>query len=94
MQVFTDGWRILFFAVPLYFPDSLLSIRFDPITTMQIQIWGAIGLWFALPFVGVKRQMILAMLSGIAPVPFALLALLIAAGLAAVTVWRLDRQDY
>jgi hypothetical protein len=94
-QVFTDGLRVLLLLVPLYFLDSLLSLRFDAVSVMQVQILGAVGLWFVLlPLAGVKQQMMVTTLSRIAPVPFALLTLLIAAGLAAVTVWRLDRHDY
>ncbi|MGC1871737.1 MAG: hypothetical protein WA700_12325 [Acidobacteriaceae bacterium] len=94
MWVFADGLWILLLMVPLYFLDSLLSIRFDPVSITQVQIFGVVGLWFASHLVGMNPQRIVTVLSGIAPIPFVLAALLIAAGLAAVTVWRLDQHDY
>ena len=94
MQVFADGLWILLLMVPLYFLDSLLSIRFDAATITQVQVFSAVLLWFASLHMGVSPQRIVALLSGIAPIPFVLFALLIAAVLAAVTVWRLDRHDY
>ncbi|MEJ2008636.1 MAG: hypothetical protein P8Z30_10860, partial [Acidobacteriota bacterium] len=79
MQVFTDGWRILFLMVPVYFLDSLLSIRFDAFSVTQIQILGAAGLWFVLPPVARADPLkVVAALSGIAPALFALLTLFVA----------------
>jgi hypothetical protein len=94
MRVFADGLWILLLMVPLYFFDSYLSIRFDAVSITQVQVLGAVALWFALPHLGVNPQRVAAVLSGIAPLPLALFTLLAAAGLAAVTVWRLDRHDY
>lgn len=94
MRVFADGVWILLLMVPLYFLDSLLSIRFDAFSITQVQTLGALGLWFASRRVGVNPQRVVAVLSGIAPMNFAVFALLVAAGLAVVTVWRLDRHDY
>jgi hypothetical protein len=94
MRVFADGLWILLLMVPLYFLDSLLSIRFDAVTITQVQILGAGALWFASPHLGLNPQRIAAVLSGIAPINFVLLTLLVAAGLAAATVWLLNRQDY
>lgn len=95
MQVFTDGLPILLLMLPLYFFTSLLSIRFDAVSTMQIYLLCVVGTWFVLlPLAGVNQQTILAALYSIAPLSLALSALLIAAGLAILTVWRLDRQDY
>jgi hypothetical protein len=94
MRVFADGLWILLLIVPLYFLDSLLSIRFDPVTIAQVQILGATAFWFASPHLGLNPQKIVAVLSGIAPVNFVLFALLAAVGLAAATVWLLNRHDY
>ena len=95
MQVFADGLPILFLSVPVYFLDSLLLIRFDAFSVMQIQIFGAAGLWFVLPPVArVDPQKVVAALSGMAPLSLAMSAILIAAGLAILTVWKLDRQDF
>jgi hypothetical protein len=94
MRVFADGLWILLLMVPLYFLDSLLSIRFDAFSITQVQVLGAGVFWFASPHLGVNPQRIAAVLSGIAPINFVLLPLLVAAGLAAATVWLLDRHDY
>jgi hypothetical protein len=94
MRVFADGLWILLLMVPLYFLDSLLSIRFDAVTITQVQVLGGTALWFASPHLGVNPQRIAAALSGIAPINFVLLTLLVAAGLAAATVRLLNRHDY
>ena len=94
MQVFADGLWVLLLMVPIYFLDSLLSIRFDALSITQVQAFGAMALWFASRRVGVSPQAVVAVLSGIAPINLALFTLLAAAGLAVVTVWRLDRHDY
>ena len=94
VRVFADGLWILLLMVPLYFLDSLLSIRFDPVSITQVQILGAGALWIALPHLGMNPQKIAAVLSGIAPINFVLLTLLVAACLAAATVWLLNRHDY
>lgn len=94
LLVLTDGLRILPFMVPVYFLDSLLSIRFDPVSITQVQILGAGVFWFALHHLGVQPQRIAVVLSGIAPTDFALFALLVAVALAAATVWLLNRHDY
>ncbi len=94
MRVFADGLWILLLMVPLYFLDSLLSIRFDAVTITQFQIMGGAVLWFASARLGVNPQRIAAVLSGIAPINFVLLTLLVAAGLAAATVSLLNRHDY
>jgi lysylphosphatidylglycerol synthetase-like protein (DUF2156 family) len=94
MQVFADGLWILLLMVPLYFLDSLLSIRFDAVSITQVQILGGLALWFVSSRVGVNLQRVVAVLSGIAPINLALVTLLAAAGLAGVTVWRLNRHDY
>ncbi|MGC2497683.1 MAG: hypothetical protein WA374_08065 [Acidobacteriaceae bacterium] len=93
-RLFADGLWVLLLMVPLYFLDSLLSIRFDGVTITQVQILSAGVLWFVSPHLGLNPQRITAVLSGIAPIDFVLLALLAAAGLAAATVWLLDRHDY
>ena len=94
-QVFTDGLPVLLLMPPLYFFNCLLSIRFDTVSTMQIYILCVVGIWFVLlPLTGVNQQTILAALSGIAPLSLALSALLIAAGFAILTVWKLDHQDF
>jgi hypothetical protein len=94
MQVFADGAWILVLMVPVYFFDSLLSIQFDAVSITQVQTLGAFALWFTLNRLGVNPQRVAAVLSGVAPIPFVLVTLLVAAGLATVTVWRLDRHDY
>lgn len=94
VQVFADGLWILLLMVPLYFLDSLLSIRFDGVSITQVQTMGAFVLWFALNRAGVNPQTLAAVLSGIAFVPFVLSTLSVAACLAALTVWQLDRHDY
>ncbi len=43
MQVFTDGLPILLLMVPVYFLDSLLSIRLDSFSVVQIQINRRLG---------------------------------------------------
>jgi hypothetical protein len=53
-----------------------------------------LALWFALHRVGVNPQAVVAVFSRIAPLYLALFSLLVAAGLAAVTIWRLNRHDY
>lgn len=90
-QVFGNGLWVLLAMVPVYFLDCLLSIRFSEASIVFIYV-GCMVL--ALPLFGMRVQKIGAALQGLQTIPFALLALLIAAGLAAVTVWRLDRQDY
>jgi hypothetical protein len=94
MLVFVDGLWILLLMVPVYFFDSLLSIRFDAVSIAQVQTLGALALWFALHRVGVNPQAVVAVFSRIAPLYLALFSLLVAAGLAAVTIWRLNRHDY
>lgn len=94
VRVFIDGLWVLLLMVPLYFLDSLLSIRFDPVSITQVQVLGAGVLWFALPRVGVNPRRVVAELAGIASIDFVLFALFVAAGLAAATVWLLDQHDY
>jgi hypothetical protein len=94
MRVLADGLWILLLMVPLYFLDSLLSVRFDAVSITQIQVLGAGAIWFASPRLGVNPQRIAALFSGIAPINFVLFTLLVAAGLAAATVRLLNRHDY
>jgi hypothetical protein len=94
VRMLADGLWILLLMVPLYFLDSLLSIRFDQVSITQVQIVGAGVLWFASPHLGVDPQRIAAALSRIAPIDFILFTLLVTAGLAAATVWLLNRHDY
>jgi hypothetical protein len=93
-QVFDHGLWILFLMIPIYFLDCLLSIRFDAVRIMQVQILCVGWLWFVLHHSGVTPERVAAVLSGIAPIPFVLLTLFVSAGLAVTTVWRLDRRDY
>ena len=94
MRLFADGLWILLFMIPLYFFDSLLSIRFDPVSITQVQILSAGAVWFGLSHLGVNPRRIAAAIAGIAPVYLVLFTLLAGAGLAAATVWLLDRHDY
>jgi hypothetical protein len=94
VRVFADGLWILLLMIPLYFPDSLLSIRFDPVSITQVQILGAGGVWIASHHLGVNPQRIAAAVSEIAPINFVLSTVLASAGLAATTVWLLNRHDY
>lgn len=93
-QLLAEGLWILFFMLPIYFLDSLLAIRFTEAATMQIHFALVFALLFIPPLFGVHTQTVLAALSGLAPLSLALSTLLIAAGLAILVVWKLDRRDY
>lgn len=93
-KILADGLPILLLMVPLYLVDSLLSIRFDAVAITQVQIWGAAALWFGSSLVGIHAQQIAVALSRITPGTFVLGTLLLTAGLAILTIWRIDRHDY
>jgi hypothetical protein len=86
--------RLLLALVPIYFLDTLLSTRYSEVSTLWMHMGCLLALGPALPALGVHTQTVFPALESLLPIPFALGALLIAAGLAAVTIWRLDRQDY
>ena len=94
MRLFADGLWVLLFMIPIYFFDSLLSIRFDPVSITQVQILRAGAVWFGLSHLGVNPRRIAAAIAGIAPMYFVLFAVLAGAGFDAATVWWLDRHDY
>lgn len=94
MRLLADGLWILLLMVPIYFFDSLLSIRFDPVSITQAQILSAGAVWFLLLHLGFTPRRMVADISGIAPMYFVLFAVLAGAGMSAATVWLLDRHDY
>jgi hypothetical protein len=93
-KIVRNGLWILLFMLPIHSMDSLLATRFTEATTMQIHF----GYFFALLLIprllGVNTQTVLTALSGVSPLALALSALLITVGLAIITIWKLDRQDF
>jgi hypothetical protein len=93
--VFTDGLWVLLALVPLYFLDTLLSLRFSEIAVFQIQAFSIAGIVIALGWAGVPVfTTIFHHLSLLAIAPAAIGACLISAALAALTVRSLERQDF
>jgi hypothetical protein len=94
-RAFTYALWIMVVMLPLYFLDTLLSIRFTEIAVVQIQAFCIAGIVVALNLAGL-RIFVLAFhhLTVLAALPGALGACLISAGFIAATVWSLDRQDF
>jgi hypothetical protein len=96
-RAFTYGLWIMLAMVPLYFLDAFLSIWFTEVAVLEIQafcIGGAVvlfGLADRLPgvFITLFHHLTLR-----AALPALLGAIVVSAGLAAATVWTLDRQDF
>jgi hypothetical protein len=83
--------------LPLYLLDTLLSVWLSEMTTFQIQAFCIAGIVFALDLAGLLPRVFTSVfhhLTLFGMLPTALGLCLIAAGLAAVTVWSLDRQDF
>jgi hypothetical protein len=96
-QALTYGLWILLALLPLYFLDTLLSIRFTEIAVMQIQAFCIAGMVVALDLAGLLPRIYVTAFHHLtlhAIVPPAIGACLISAALAALTVWSLERQDF
>lgn len=93
-QVVSQCFWVLLGVVPVYFLDCLLSIRIKEANIVFAHFGFVLALGFLLPMLGMNIFTFPATLSGVPLFPFALVALVLAAMLAAATVWALDRQDY
>lgn len=96
-QVFTYGLWILVGLLPLYFLDTLLSLRFTEMAVFQIQAFCVGGFVIVLTFAGLLPRIFITVFHHVtllAIVPAAIGVCLISAALAAVTVWTLERQDF
>lgn len=82
--------------LPLYFLDSLLSIRLSEAAVMQVQVICFVLLFFIIRWTGTAflSGMVAGVLPHLAILPVILAACIVSTVFAALTVWRLDRQNF
>jgi hypothetical protein len=93
-QAVSSGLWVLLAMVPVYFLDCALSIRFTEVSIMWVHIGCILGMLPVLSLFGFRPEALIVAIHTLSPLSFAISAVLVAIGLAGVTVWRLNHRDY
>lgn len=95
-HLFLSALWLLPILLPLYFLDSLLSIRLSEAAVTRAQVICFVLLYFISRWTDVAfvSKIIAGALSHLAILPALLAACIVSAVFAALTVWRLERQNF